>query len=109
MALSGSSKPRFPGNQSTQIPANIDVSSLSSDQLRAILGPLTGSVFRARLRTLLPRNQVLRQIILRRQTMNSNFWQGKRSGALALTALAAVVAMAGAVVPAQGQILPVTF
>jgi hypothetical protein len=41
--------------------------------------------------------------------MNSNFWQGKRSGALALTALAAVVAMAGAVVPAQGQILPVTF
>jgi hypothetical protein len=41
--------------------------------------------------------------------MNSNFWQGKRSGALALTMLAAVVAIAGVVVPAQAQTLPVTF
>ena len=41
--------------------------------------------------------------------MNSNFWQGKRSGALALTMLAAVVAVAGVVVPAQAQTFPVTF
>jgi len=41
--------------------------------------------------------------------MNSNFRQGKRSGALALTMLAAVVAIAGVVVPAQAQTLPVTF
>jgi hypothetical protein len=40
--------------------------------------------------------------------MNSNSWQGKRSGLLALTLLAAVVAIAG-VVPAQAQTFPVTF
>ncbi len=40
--------------------------------------------------------------------MNSNFWQGKRSGALALTLLAALVVIAG-VVPAQAQTFPVTF
>ena len=54
MALSGSLKPRFPGNQSTQIATNIDVSSLSNDKPRANLSPLTACVFRARLRTYSP-------------------------------------------------------
>src|ERR1017187_4434166 len=41
--------------------------------------------------------------------MNSNYWQGKRSGALTLTLFAAVVAIAGMVVPAQAQTYPVAF
>jgi VCBS repeat protein/centrosomal CEP192-like protein len=40
--------------------------------------------------------------------MNLNSWQGKRAGVLALTMLAAVVAIAG-VVPAQAQTYPVAF
>jgi hypothetical protein len=41
--------------------------------------------------------------------MNSNFRQGKRSGPLALTMLAAVVAFAGPGTPTQAQTFPVAF